>query len=70
MRHYDNDIKNDSNDDEEQLGLFVPDYFDVYTSVKALMFDIDDCQFVGFELLKIRANYMIKMKGKKKLMIL
>ena len=45
---------------------FIPDYFDVYTSMQAVGFDMDQCDFPGFQLLKIRAKEAIESKGEKK----
>ena len=44
-------MKKDANDEED---VFIPEYFDVYTSLEALDFKLDEHQYPGFQLINIR----------------
>ena len=59
----------DNEDDthiDDVVETFVPDYFDVYTSIKAIGFDYDDLNFTGFDLLNLRVKKEVEAKGVKK----
>ena len=63
----DND-NNESNENNDHLpDNFVPDYLDVYTSIKALDFDFQETNFPGFDLLNLRVKKDIEKFGKKKI---
>ena len=55
----DNDTHHLTHDDQ-----LPPDYYEIYTSIKALGFDIDKFDFPGFCLLNMRANEIMKTKSK------
>ena len=57
--------QNDNNDDIPDI--FIPDYLDVYTSIKALDFDFESTEFPGFQLLHLRAKEDIEKIGEKKI---
>ena len=43
------------------------DYYDIYTAIRVLDFDIARCQFVGFNLLQERVKEILKEKSEKKI---
>ena len=45
--------------------IFIPNYYEIFTSIKALGFDLDQCNFHWFSILKHRVKKEIKAKGKK-----
>ena len=52
LQHKNNQEEVDINDDKDAIPTFTPDYFSVYTSVKALGLDSKSNPFPGFQLLE------------------
>jgi hypothetical protein len=60
-----NNTHGDDIDDNDKL--LPPDYYDMYCSIKALGFDIENSDFIGFRLLMLRVADTLKAKGERKI---
>jgi hypothetical protein len=54
-----------SEENHSSYPSYSPDYYEVFTSIKALVFDMNKSNFPGFKIMKIRAENAIKNKSEK-----